>query len=268
MKLRFSLAFFTMCAATCLMSCSHTLEESCFEEFELKSDDGTTRKGGVYLPQGYNPKNEYPVIYMEDGLVFKDCNYARLVDSLIEIGHIRPVVIACSYENKLRVPGKDVAYRNAEYLEMLAKSDATYLKLFNAHLKYFQNDFLPYIEKKYAVARTREGRFFYGTSNSADWGLTLSMKHPELIAEYWCFSPVSSDLSSYGILSQPTQYRICWGAKEEVGRFDYFSSLTNSVRKRGGTVKDWSFYGGHDREWWKYLFGQELERRFPAENNK
>lgn len=265
MKMRFFRVFITLIAATALTACTETLDESRFEEFELQSDDGSSRKGGVYLPIGYNQKKEYPVIYMEDGLVFKDCQYKRMIDSLIEVGAIRPVVIACSYENKLRVPGKDVAYRNAEYLETLAKSDATFLKLFNAHLKYFQDTFVPYIEKKYAVARTREGRIFYGTSNSADWGLTFSMKHPELIAEYWCFSPVSSDLGSYGMLSQPTEYRICWGVKEEIGRFDYFAALVNSVRKRGGKVKDWAFDGGHDREWWKYLFGEELIRRFPSE---
>lgn len=264
MKLKFSRFFFTLFAVSALTACTKVIEESRFEEFELKSEDGSERKGGVYLPKGYNPKKEYPVIYMEDGLVFKECKFATMVDSLIGIGAVRPVIIACSYENKLRVPGKNVAYRNAEYLESLARSDAEFMKLFNAHLKYFQNTFIPYIEEKYSVTDTRDGRIYFGTSNSADWGLTLSMKHPELIAEYWCFSPVSSDLSSYGILPQPTRYRICWGAKEEVGSFDYFPSLVSSIQKRGGKVKDWSFNGGHDREWWKYLFGEELVRRFPA----
>lgn len=265
MKLKFSRFFFILCAAAALTACSKSLEESRFDEFEMESVDGSTRKGGVYLPKGYNPKKEYPVIYMEDGLVFKDCKFAGMIDSLIDIGAVRPVVIACSYENKLRVPGKNYAYRNAEYLESLARSDAAFLKIFNAHLKYFQNSFIPYVEKNYSVSHERENRIYFGTSNSADWGLTLSMKHPELFAEYWCFSPVSSDISTYGMLEQPTQYRICWGIKEEVGNFDYFPSLVSSIRKRGGKVQDWSFNGGHDREWWKYLFGEELVRRFPVE---
>ncbi|MBR4842433.1 MAG: hypothetical protein IK006_05015 [Bacteroidaceae bacterium] len=248
-----------------LGSCHEVLTESSFEELEIKDQNGTVRKGGLYLPLGYDSKNEYPVIYMADGLVFKDGHYRTMVDSLIRTGSIRPVVIACSYENKKQIPGFTIAYRNAEYIDALSKSDPKLKELFDLHMDYFINSFIPYIEKRCKVSRERDNRVFYGTSNSGDFGLTLSMKHPELMSEYWCFSPVYSDMDGYGMLGEPTEYRICWGLKEEVGQEDYFPALVKSIRKRGGYVKEWSFDGGHDREWWKLWFAEELKRRFPLE---
>ena len=112
-----------------------------------------------------------------------------------------------------------------------------------------------------------DGRIFYGTSNSADFGITLSFRDPSLISEYWCFSPVNSNIEHYGMLEDNVTYRICWGVKEEVNQFDYFPSLGNSIRKRGGNVKSWVFESGHDRGYWRKWFGEELKRRFPCKVN-
>ena len=252
-------------ASAFLISCNTVLTESVFEEFEIKDKDGGVRTGGLYLPMGYDSRQEYPVVYMADGLVFKDNSYRTMVDSLIETGSIRPVVIACSFENKKQIPGFTIAYRNAEYIDALSKSDPVLKALFESHMDYFINSFIPYIEQRCNVGSGRDDRVFYGTSNSADFGLTLSMRHPELMSEYWCFSPVFSDLDGFGMLGEETGYRICWGRKEEVGQEDYFPALVKSIRKRGGYVKEWSFDGGHDREWWKHWFAEELKRRFPLE---
>lgn len=246
-------------------SCHKTLSESVFEEIEIKDNNGNVRKGGLYLPVGYDSRKIYPVVYMADGLVFKDNSYRTMIDSLIMSGSMRPVVIACSYENKKQIPGFTIAYRNAEYIDALSKNDPQLKVLFNSHMDYFINSFIPYIESRCRVSHERGERVFYGTSNSADFGLTLSMMHPELMSEYWCFSPVYSDLDGFGMIGDETEYRICWGIKEEVGQEDYFPALVKSIRKRGGYVKDWTFDGGHDRAWWKQWFASELVRRFPLE---
>ena len=65
------------------------------------------------------------------------------------------------------------------------------------------------------------------------------------------------------MLSTPVNYSICWGAKEEIGMFEYFPTLLKDIRKRGGKVNSWVYNGGQEREWWKYWFGEELQRRFP-----
>lgn len=248
-----------------MVSCGEEgTESSQFNEFEIKCKDGSVRTGGIYIPKGVKSKDKLPVIYMADGLVFKDCGFKSMIDSLIDLKEISPVVIACSYENKKTVPGKKLAYRNAEYIEALAKNDNTLAQLFENHYNFFVNEFIPYIEKEAPVSGSAADRLFFGTSNSADFGITLSMRNQGLISEYWCYSPVYSDIREYGLLSSQTSYRICWGSKEEVGMEDYFPSLLKDIRKRGGIVHSWIFDGGHDRSWWKYWFSEELKTRFPA----
>ena len=247
-----------------IISCGEeTTISSGFNEFEIKCQDGTVRKGGLYVPKGIKSKEKVPVIYMADGLVFKDCGFKSMIDSLIELKAISPVIVACSYENKMSVPGKKLAYRNAEYIEALAKNDNTLAPLFENHYNFFVNEFIPYIEKEAPVSKSPADRIFFGTSNSADFGITLSLRSQGLISEYWCYSPVYSDIKDYGMINEETSYRICWGAKEEVGMEDYFSSLLKDIRKRGGKVHSWVFNGGHDRDWWKYWFSEELKTRFP-----
>ena len=244
-------------------ACAKTTESSEFNQFQLKCNDGTMRSGAIYLPQGITSKDKLPVVYMADGLVFKECGFKRMMDSLIENRQISPVVIACSYENKKAIPGYNIAYRNAEYIESLAKNDNNLAKLFDNHYNFFINEFIPYIEEEAPVSSSPQDRIFFGTSNSADFGITLSIRSQGLISEYWCFSPVFSNVSEYGMIDYPTKYRVCWGIKEEIGIEDYFPNLLKDIRKRGGDVSSWVFNGGHDREWWKYWFSEELKRRFP-----
>lgn len=249
------------------VSCSPKNQESFFEEYTIESNfTEMPRTIGVYIPAGYDSRKTYPVIYMADGLVFTDGDYRHSLDSMIEYGFIEPVIVACSYENKMRVSGYNMAYRNAEYVERLSDADATLRQLFDAHYKFFTQEFIPSIEKKYSVSKEREDRIFYGTSNSADFGLTLSMKNPELFSEYWCFSPVFSDISGYGMLNADNSYKICWGAKEEINAsFDYFPSLVQSIRKRGGKVQSWVYEGGHDRPIWQAEFTGLVSTRFAKE---
>lgn len=254
---------FLICTLCLLCSCVKTTQQSEFKEFTINCKDGTVRSGAIYIPKGVSTNEKVPIIYMGDGLIFKECGFKRMIDSLIDNECISPVIIACSYENKIRIKGYNIAYRNAEYVEALAKNDNTLAKLFENHYNYFTGEFIPYVEKNAPVSKDANDRIFFGTSNSADFGLTLSMRNPGLITEYWCFSPVYSDISDYGRITEPTTYRICWGIKEEVNNDQYFPALLNNIRKRGGEVTSWVFNGGHDRNWWKYWFSEELKRKFP-----
>ena len=220
----------------------------------------------VYLPANYSKSKTYPVIYGEDGLVIQSGRYKELLDSLIGSGEIEPVVVAVSYENKNPVPGFRMAYRNAEYVEAIAGQDPQLTQIYNDHLNYFVQEFIPYIESNYSVADTREGRIYYGTSNSADFGLTLSFRMPNLFAEYWCFSPVYSQLWDYKPLAMPTRYYIDRGSKEEEGdMMIYFANLIDFLRRSGGEVTEWTFNGGHDRAKWREDFIKMLVTRFKVE---
>ncbi len=217
----------------------------------------------VYLPANYSKSKTYPVIYGEDGLVIQSGRYKELLDSLISRGEIEPVVVAVSYENKNPIPGYQMAYRNAEFVEAIANEDPQLTQIYNNHLNYFVHEFIPYIENNYSVSTNREGRIYYGTSNSADFGLTLSFRMPDLFAEYWCFSPVYSQLWDYQPLAMPTRYYIDRGSEEEKGdMMIYFSNLIDFLRRSGGDVTEWTFQGGHDRAKWRADFIKMLKTRF------
>ena len=132
MKLTSCLQAITI-TAFLLCSCAKQTESSQFSEFSLKGSDGTMRSGAIYLPQGIRPKDKLPVIYMCDGLVFRECGFKKMIDSLIEEKQISPVVIACSYENKMTIPGYRIAFRNAEYIESLAEKDQKLANLCKNH---------------------------------------------------------------------------------------------------------------------------------------
>lgn len=237
--------------------------ESQFIETRFYSNAmGQSRTIAVYLPANYSKSNTYKVVYTEDGLVFATGNYKELLDSLIAGGLMQPVVVACSYENKDRVPGTGYAYRNAEYVEDIAKSSPTLQRIFDNHMNYFLHEFIPYIENNYSVSKERDGRVYYGTSNSADFGLTMSFRSQGLFAEYWCFSPVYSVLWDYSPLSQKTDYFINWGTGEEMGdRKVYFHNMTNFIEQSGGNVRKWTFNGGHDRPKWREEFSKLAQER-------
>ncbi len=239
---------------------SQYIEKSLYSNSMLQS-----RTVSVYLPRNYSQSNTYPVIYAEDGLVVATGRYKELLDSLIDGGIIEPVIVATSYENKDIIPGFRMAYRNAEYVEAIARENPQLTQIYNNHLNYFVYEFIPYIENNYSVVKKRDGRIYYGTSNSADFGLTLSFRMPDLFGEYWCFSPVYSQLWNYGRLAMPTRYFIDRGSEEEKGDMKiYFSNLVDFLRNSGGDVTEWTFNGGHDRSKWREDFIKMLVTRFPA----
>lgn len=247
-----------------LSSCIRQSKESQFVEESISSSYiGQERKIGVYIPKGYSKKAVYPVIFVEDGRVFSTGNYQHILDSLIDSDIIRPVIVACSYENQENLPGSALSYRNVEYVEKIAERDNRHKEIFDNHMDYFVKEFIPYIESKYSVSHERDERVFYGTSNSADFGITLSMRNPELLGEYWCFSPIFSDIGAYSFLKYPVSYKIAWGAKEEIeASFDYFPSLIQTIRKRGGKVDSFIYEGGHERPRWREQFVKVIKQKF------
>lgn len=257
-----------MAAIFVITACKQqTNKESIFNEFQLDSKFlSENRSVGVYLPAGYSEKNEYPVIYAEDGMALVSGNYKHLLDSLINNGYIKPVVVACSYENNNQIPGLNLSYRDVEYNEILSRNNDTLRPIFDNHMNYFINEFMPTIEENYSVSKSRDDRIYFGTSNSANFGISLSMNSPELMANYWCFSPVASNCDGYGMLEQKIEYNICWGLKEEFSsEEEVFQPLVLSIRKRGGKVYDWTFSGANERECWRDEFVKMLVLRFGIE---
>lgn len=228
-----------------LLTVSCTEVGSQYVESNLESQyTGDVRTIGVYLPDGYNKKNTYPTIYMADGISFNSGDYRHVLDSLIGHGIIEPIIVSCSYNSK----------------GVSASSSETF------NIDFFTEELMPFVESKYSVSSDRNDKVYYGISGSADAGLKISLTRQELMSEYWCFSPLNSDISFYSSLSESTAYKIYWVNKDELkSSFDYFPSMVNSLRKRGGSVKTKTLDTPSSTRVWREEFIKLVSTRFGVE---
>ncbi|WP_432670364.1 alpha/beta hydrolase [Flavobacterium sp. SM2513] len=209
----------------------------------------------TYLPKGYTNENTYPVIYATDGQIIID-SYAKSLDSIIATKVIPEFILVGVYSNETIVPNSEFEYRNFEYIKDWADENDTLLNSrFSNHFKFFSEEAINLIEKKYSVAKSKNGRHFYGTSNGAGFGVTLGSENPDLFSNYLCFSMAGGN---YGNLkwteSNFPYYYLSYGSEEPfpliiaIKEFDEF--LTQKKFKHSLNI----YNGGHDRKLWKKEF--------------
>lgn len=256
-----------------LVSCQNKstvkeLNPSSVESIEITSSNLThIKKVNIYLPVGYDADRTYPAIYMECGRLWEEDKYKHFVDSLIESGTIEPVIVICSQEDNMRISDTHFYYE-AEFSSLTAKGNSKLENINKNYESYFLNELLTTIETTYPVSKEKEDRIFFGTSHSADFGISLGMKYPDLFDEYWCFSPGHSSVEQFGKIPGKTKYRICWGTKETVNADDYYPSLTSGIRKRGGSITHWVFEGRPNGFNWKKAFKKCLIEKFGTEKTE
>ncbi len=210
--------------------------------FDLKDSNGNTYSAMIHIPTGISSGSSIPAVFIEDGRDYTNNQPLwQTIDSLSWCEAIEPVVIAC-------LNGKENSTDRTEF---------------------FVDTFIPYVQKKWNVGLSIDNRVCSGISASADRCLILSMQNDTLFNEYWCFSPSKADISEFGLLSSPTKYRIFYSAAEEIEHFNYYPSLANAIRKRGGRVDQQAFDNSIATKqiWWPYLFTEELKRRFPGQDS-
>ncbi len=116
----------------------------------------------VYLPDGYEAKENLPVLYVTDGQSYiSRGRVPRVLDRLIEDERIEPV-IAVFVDPR----DPDNLKRNRRNQEFMCNAD---------YLSFFSNELIPTIEEAYPAAPDRESRTILGLSfgglNSACFGL-------------------------------------------------------------------------------------------------
>jgi enterochelin esterase-like enzyme len=144
----------------------------------------------VYLPAGYQAHLKYPVIYVTDGYEYlheKMGNMITIMDNLIGQKKIEPV-IAIFIDH--REPVNRSNNRRMVELAMNAR-----------YLSFFEDEFIPQIEQRYAVATDPNQRAILGTSMG---GLT---------AAYFAFTKPGvfgmSGIQSPAFKYKPDIYTVC-----------------------------------------------------------
>ena len=167
------------------------------------------RKHNIYLPKGFNPNINYPIVYATDGNDIKGNNFIKKpLDSLIKNNIIKPIIYIESHSNNIIADSTSTTlddgtkvklqFRNFEYVDNDSYTqDLKHLSnRFKNHMFYFENELISNVEKKLNQSNTKENRYFYGVSNGAGFGMSLLNKHPELIGTYLCFSTFGGDIQT------------------------------------------------------------------------
>ena len=132
----------------------------------------------VYLPDGYETRNNHPVIYLTDGQTYiSRGSMPVLLDRLIADEKMQPVVAV--FVDARDPDNLNSNRRNAQFL-----CNADYLKFYSGEL-------IPTIEKSYPVLADREGRTIMGLSFGATNAACFGILGPEIFSGIAMQSPAN-----------------------------------------------------------------------------
>ncbi len=143
-----------------------------------------TRSIRIVLPPGYNELLTYPVLYCQDGEDF--INFGRLATQMTRLildEDLGPAIIVAVDVNK--------AVRTDEYSPEGTR--------FSAYCRFFAEELIPFIERKYPVRTNPESRILAGDSLGGTVSLHLALDYPDLFTRV---------LSLSGAFLASTQERI------------------------------------------------------------
>ena len=215
----------------------------------------------IYLPKGYTKDKTYPVVYSTDGQIIID-SYKQSLDSIIENKIIPEFIFVGVHSNENNVPNSDFSYRNYEYIKGWADEKDTLLNArFSNHFNFFSKEVLNYVEKKYSVSKERKNRFFYGTSNGAGFGVTLSSEYPDLFSNYICYSMAGGNYDNLKWTnSNSPYYYLSYGNEEPLPLIIALKEFEEFLTQHKHPHSFHIYNGGHDRKKWKSEFLKTLPK--------
>ena len=231
------------------------------------------RKHDIYLPAGFDPTEEYPILFAADGQFGGPDDYLKTtLDSLIEQEVIPPIIYAGSHSNSTETDvamGQDengnsfaMQYRFFEYVESedWSEVDPSLDQIFQRHMNYFTQEFIPAIESEFGQKNSGLNRLFYGVSNGAGFGANLLNKYPDIIGTYILYSTLGSNANknSWKVSRKYPNLYLQYGS-DEGKAFREEAELLRSKYEASNSMVDLKEYqGGHEEAIWKVLLPQTL----------
>jgi enterochelin esterase-like enzyme len=121
----------------------------------------------IYLPQDYNEKIKYPVMYFQDGRDYIECAVTpHILDELIYADEIKPVIavfVTPPNLHQTKIPNRMTEYGlNDDYVE------------------FFTKELVHFVDSKYSTQQNPKGRLVIGDSFGGLISTYISFKHPEI----------------------------------------------------------------------------------------
>ena len=234
-------------------------QESRLENFTFYSKSlEELREITVYFPDSFAEEYTYNVIFCTDGQ-FIDEYYKHKLDSLFEMKTVIPFVIVGVNSNEKQIPNSILEYRNFEYLESNSSNNPDLNSRFKKHLTFFVSEVDEYVEKELKLKIGN--KYFYGVSNGAGFGVSMSKYYPELFSKYILYSMAGENYKN--LKWNGNQYPffiIRCGDKEPEPFIEGSKKLSKYLTKKHYKHLFEIFNGGHKREDWLNLFIEDVKR--------
>jgi len=246
----------------------------------------TERNIEVWLPEGYNPKNSYAVLYMHDGQMLFDSttswnkqswNVDDVASRLMKENKVQQFIVVGVWNGgKTRhadyFPQKPFDAMSAEQKERViqqlqgtGRSKEIFQPVSDNYLKFLVTELKPFIDKTYAVYRDRKHTFVAGSSMGGLISIYAICEYPKIFGGAACLSthwpgtftaednPVPEAFFNYlkANLPDPKTHKIYFDYGDQTLDAMYpplQKRADEVIKSRGYTEKNWitKFYPGDD----------------------
>lgn len=206
----------------------------------------------VYTPPGYDPKKEYPVLYLLGGSGELPSNWVYdgrvnfIMDNLLAEGKVQPMIIA--------IPNNQVIHRNhPKHTELT----------FDIFEKEMRNHVIPFVDKTWKTIQSPHGRAISGLSMGGRHSMFVGFRSLDLFANFGILS--AGDTNAETTLSQflndpkvneKVDYLFVGQGTEEANGFMGQRCVVLHQALENHKIEHEYYvggYGGHDWNTWRHL---------------
>lgn len=154
----------------------------------------------IWLPAGYNPRKQYPVLYLQDGQNLFDAAVAyggqewqidETMGRLIKEKKIPPTIVVGIWNTPLRwreyAPSKAIGVLPAEAQQALTQ-EMSGESLSDLYLRFVALELKPYVDSAYSTLRDPRNTFIGGSSMGALLSLYAVCEYPKVFGGAMCLS--------------------------------------------------------------------------------
>ncbi len=233
---------------------------------------GEERRMFVYLPYGYNPKNEYPVLYLhhgggDDEQSWVDMGRAgQILDNMIAAGKVEPMIVVIPNLFDNMIAARTVtAPLTLESVNFKPKRDDE-LKHCGKYYDDLFGSIIPFIESNYNIKPGRDSRAISGLSMGGGFTLYVMQHRPDAFG-YWALMGAGlwEDDDPIEVLTplNNTGYRLLWtGTGTKDMTMDKYQKLKNGLDSLGMSYVYFDSQDGHNWRSWRRDLVDLLPRLF------
>ena len=234
-------------------------QESKIEHFVFYSNSlEEPRELTVYIPEDFNSEHNYRVIFCTDGQLLNE-QYKHKLDTVFSTKTLSPFVIIGVNSNEKQIPNSYFDYRSFEYIENMSSDDPDLNNRFKRHTNFFVTEVEEYIKKELNLKI--DNKYFYGVSNGAGFGVSISKYYPDLFSKYILYSIAGGNFKNLKWNAEKYPFFIIrYGDKEAEPLIMHNKKLSKYLSKKHYQHIFESYQGGHKREEWLNLFIKDIEK--------